>query len=106
MASTAAQTTLSGKVSGAGTTVDFTDAKSKVTMVLVPSGAITAGVIAMEASQDGTNWVTVHIFDPVIAANQFYSIENGAFRYWRANVASTVTGGGSVTATVMEADTR
>lgn len=107
MASTSAQTTVSEKgTAGAGTTIDFTDAKSKVTMVLVPSGAITGGLVAMQASQDNTNWVNVHVFDPVVATNQHFSTVEGAFRYWRANVLAAITGGGSVTATLMEADNR
>lgn len=105
MASTTPQTTLSGKATGAGVTIDFTDAKAKVTAVLVPSGSVTGGLVALEASQDGVNWVTVYIFDPgFTAANQFYSNTNGAFRYWRGNVTSPITGGGSVSATLMEAD--
>ncbi len=104
MASTSAQTTLSGRTSGAGTTIDFLDAKAKVSMVVIPSGAVTEGIIAMEASQDNANWVTVYIFDMGASGVQFHSTANGAFRYWRGNVLRAVTGGGSVTATLMEGD--
>lgn len=104
MASTAAQTTLSGKgTAGAGTTIDLTDAKSKVSFVLIPTGTITAGTVALQASQDNTNWVTLYVFDAKRSGNQFYSNINGAFRYWRGNVLTAVEGG-TVTATLMEAD--
>ena len=104
MASTSAQTTISSKTSGAGTTIDFTDAKSKVTMVLIPSGTITGGLVTVQASQDNTNWVDLYVLDPAIPANQFYTSDSGAFRYWRGSVSAAITGGGSVTATLMEAD--
>lgn len=104
MASTTPQTTLSGKTNGAGTTIDFTDAKARVTMVLIPTGTITGGLVQMQASQDNTNWVVVAVLDPVIRTNQFHSSSVGAFRYWRGEIVSAVTGGGSVSATLMEAD--
>lgn len=104
MASTLPQVTLSGvTATGAGTTIDFVDARSKVTAVLVPSGTITDGLVAVEASQDNVNWVVLHFFDP-LAGNQFYSAVNCAFRYWRGNVHRAVAGGGAVRATLMEAD--
>jgi hypothetical protein len=103
MASTLAQTTLSGVATGAGTTIDFTDARAKVTAVMLPSGTITDGLVALEASQDGLNWVVVHFFDP-LGGNQFFSQREGAFRYWRGNVTRPVAGGGAVRVTLMEAD--
>ena len=104
MSSTAAQGSLSGAATGDGTTIDFVDARARVTMVLVPFGAITGGLVAMQASQDNVNWVTVHVFDLGIRANQFHNAVNGAFRYWRASVLAPVAGLGTVSATFMEAD--
>lgn len=104
MASILAQQTLSGATaSGAGTTIDFLDARTNVAMVVAPSGTITGGLVAMQASQNGTTWVTLYTFDPTIAANQFYAA-SGAFRFWRANILVALTGGGTVSATLMEAD--
>lgn len=102
MASATASSSLAAKTTGAGTVVDFTTAKSQVTMVLVSKGTCTGGVVAVQASQDNSNWVTVHAFSPSTGANYHYSLRHGAFRYWRANVLADVTGGGSVDATFME----
>lgn len=105
MASTTAQTSLSGvSSSGAGTTVDFTDARRNVTAVLTRSGTVTGGVVQVQASHDGLNWVTLYYFDPVISTNQHFSNTAGAFRYWRGVVARDLAGGGSASMTFMEAD--
>ena len=103
MASILPQTTLAARASGAGTTIDFVDARSRVSIVVTQSGLITEGLVAMEASHDGTNWVVIAVLDVGFPGNQFYSATNGAFRFWRANVVRNVTGG-TVTATLMEAD--
>lgn len=104
MASTTAELSVFDvKVVGPGTTVDFLAAKAKVTMVMVLAGTVKGGLVAMEASQDNTNWVMVHVLDAGVAANQYRDNVDGAFRYWRTNVLSTITGGGSVTTTFMEA---
>lgn len=105
MASTAAQSTLTTRAAVFnGATVDFADARGRVTMVVIPSGTVTAGLVAMEASQDGTNWVTLAVVDPTFGVNQFHSNTAGAFRYWRGSIVSAITGGGNVSATLMEAD--
>lgn len=104
MPSTTAQTTLSAKSTvGAGTTIDFATAVSHVSMVLSKTGTVTGGLVAVEASQDGTIWKRRHIVDvtatPVISCD----FSSGAYRYWRGNVIKAILGGGSVTATLMEA---
>lgn len=105
MSSTSAQSTLSSRSAVFnGTTVDFADARARVTLVVVPSGTVTGGLVTMEASQDSVNWVTVAVLDPALGINQFYNSTAGAFRYWRASIVRAVTGGGSVSATLMEAD--
>lgn len=105
MASTTAQTSVDAKsTSGPGVTIDFSAAKSNVTAVLAVTGTVTLGLVQVEASQDGTNWVTVHAFDGSTGVNRYRSFSGGAFRYWRGNVARTVAGGGTVTLTFMEAD--
>lgn len=88
---------------GAGDTVDFTTAKRVVTMVLVPTGTVTGGQVAMEASHDGTNWVTHQVMTPLDGSNSACNSTNGAYRYWRSSITSAITGGGSVTTTFMEA---
>jgi hypothetical protein len=105
MASTLPQVTVAGaSAAGAGTTIDFLTARSSVSMAVIPLSTVSGGIVAMEASQDNTNWVAVYIFDLGVGGNQFYSVTNGAFRYWRGNVHSAVTGGGTVRVTLMEAN--
>lgn len=104
MASTDAQVSLNDVgAAGAGTTVDFTTAKRNVTMVIIPSASLTAGVVLMEASQDSTNWVVLRTVDVTARGNYSVTSSGGAFRYWRANVARTL-GGGTVDVTFMEGD--
>lgn len=88
---------------GAGTAVDFTVAVSTASMMLISTGTITGGVVAVEASHDGANWVKLDGYSPQTGFNQAFYQKGGAFRFWRANVLAAITGGGSVTATFMEA---
>lgn len=104
MASADVSTTLTGATTGAGTTVDFTTAKRNVAVMMIPSGTITGGAVAIEVSHDGTNWASMLVMHialrPGIHSHDF---SHGAYRYWRANILANITGGGSVTATLMEA---
>ena len=93
----------STKIAGPGDTVDFVAAKSQVTAVVVVTGTVTGGLVAMEASHDGVNWVYYGSTTPRTGVNQPIVTNVGAFRFWRANVLSPITGGGSVSATFMEA---
>ncbi len=86
-----------------GTTVDFTTAKANVSGVMGVTGTVTGGLVVLEASHDGTVWVNVASLVPDTGINQFFSSPSGAFRYWRANITSAVVGGGTVSATFMEA---
>lgn len=90
-------------IAGPGTTVDFVVAKLNVSIVVIPVGVVTGGLVAMEASQDGTNWVSHTVIEPVQGVNRGIDNRYGAYRYWRANVLTEITGGGSVSATFMEA---
>lgn len=104
MPSTTPQAVLTGATgAGAGAAIDFTDAKSRVTMVLVPTGTITSGQVALEASHDNLNWVALYIFDARRTSVQYQTATHGAFRYYRANIIGAIVGGGSVSATLMEA---
>lgn len=104
MASTTASASLalaSGVASGA--TVDFTTAKKNVTAVIVPSKSLVDGVVTIEASQDGTNWVVMRVV-PLEGRENYAVHEQGvAFRYWRASVVRALSDG-TVRVTFMEAD--
>jgi hypothetical protein len=86
-----------------GTTVDFAAAKRNVTMIAFPTGTVTGGVVSMDASHDGTNWVTIAVLT-VESRPVAFSSQLGAYRYWRASVVDSIKGGGSASATFMEAD--
>lgn len=104
MASALASTSLSSATSGTGTTVDFLTAKRNVSVVVLPSGAITGGTVAIEVSHDNANWIpalTMHV--ALRPGNHSHDFSAGAYRYWRANIIQDITGGGNVTATFMEA---
>lgn len=89
---------------GPGSSADLLVAKARVSMTVVVNGTVTGGVVALEASQDGTNWVKVNSVGPLsTGVNRFCHLPVGAYRYFRANVVTAITGGGSVSATIMEA---
>lgn len=105
MASIVASTSLTDATSvGAGTTVDFTTAKQNVSMAIVVSGTVTGGLVAMEVSQNGTDWISHTAIEPGSGSNHGCDNRHGAYRYWRARILSAITGGGSVTVTFMEAE--
>lgn len=103
--STVASTTLtSASAIGAGTTVDFANAKKNVTLFALVNGTVTAGVVDLQASQDGTNWVRLaSTGNLATGVNQYLTLDGGAFRYYRGTVSEALVGGGSVTATLMYA---
>lgn len=104
MASTEAQTSLTGASStGAGSTVDFTTAKRNVTLMVVPSATLTAGVLTVEGSMDGVSWAVIRVVELADRQNSVVNFTGYALRYWRASLARAVTGG-TVKATFMEAD--
>lgn len=100
--STAASPTLTAATTGNGTTVDFANAKSNVSLFVLVNGNVTGGVVDLQVSQDGTNWARA-AFTSALATgtNQYLSMSGGAFRWFRGIVSDPVTGGGSVTATLM-----
>ena len=101
---TAASTTLSAVTTGNGTTVDFASARSNVVLFIQVNGTVTAGVVDLQASHDGVNWVRVASSGALATGtNQYLGLSGGAFRYFRGVVSTTVTGGGTVTATLMYA---
>ena len=100
--STAATNTLTAVTTGTGVTVDFTNAKSNVTMMVRVNGVATGGVVAFQGSHDGTNWVTINSSAAfATGVNQFLSLTGGAFRWFRGLVTTNVAGGGNITCTIM-----
>ena len=103
--STAASTTLTtASAVSNGTTVDFANAKKNVTLVALVNGSVTSGVVDLQASQDGTNWVRLaSTGNLATGVNQYLTLDGGAFRYYRGVVSEALVGGGTVTATLMYA---
>lgn len=97
-----ATTTLNAvSAAGAGTVADFGAAKANISLVVIASSGSTAGTVALQVSQDNTNWYQ-HITTISTTAPGVYqtSTNNLAFRYARANITSLIVGG-TVTATLM-----
>lgn len=85
----------------AGTVADFGSAKANVSMAHTTTAGITAGAVALEVSHDNTNWFRTGT--PVTLAASTtgnIAINGNAFRYARAAITTTVTGG-TVSATLM-----
>lgn len=84
---------------GAGTVADFGSAKQVLTIAVTASAGVSAGVVAIEVSQDNTNWFRTN-GSALTAPGVTSTTVNGAWRYARGNVTTTITGG-TVSATVM-----
>lgn len=93
-------TTLTAQsATGAGTVADFGSAKQTLTIAVTASAGVSAGVVAIEVSQDNTNWFRTN-GSALTAPGVTSTTVNGAWRYARGNVTTTITGG-TVSATVM-----
>jgi hypothetical protein len=86
---------------GAGTVADFGSAKQQVTIAVTASAGVSAGVVAIEVSQDNTNWFRTN-GSALTAPGVTSTTVSGAWRYARGNVTTTITGG-TVSATLMAA---
>lgn len=104
MASLTAVTSLDAKSTGTGASVDFASAKKNVSAVIFTTGLVTGGVVQVEASQDNLNWVPIAAFAIDTVRTRSFDSSRGAYRYWRATILDSIRGGGSVSATFMEAD--
>lgn len=95
------ETLTAQSATGAGAVADFGSAKSNITIAITASAGVSAGAVALEVSQDNTNWFrgtpVTQSAPGVTQANQ-----SGAWRYARGNVTTTITGG-TVSATLMGA---
>lgn len=97
-------TSLSNVTTGTGTTVDLDVARSQISMIVIVTGTILTGSVALDVSQNGTNWVQAGTASSLASnANSQFTVAGGAWRFARARVAANITGGATVTATIMEA---
>lgn len=96
-----ASTLAAVSTTGAGSVVDFGSGKANITLAITASAGVSAGAVALEVSQDNTNWFrgtpVTQSAPGVTQANQ-----GGAWRYARGNVTTAITGG-TVSATLMAA---
>lgn len=99
--SVTATTSLSGVTTGTGTTVDFGSAGVNITMAILVTGTVTAGVMGIDTSQDGTNWVANGTVNLTTSTNAMLSVSSEAWRYARARVTTNITGGATATCTLM-----
>lgn len=85
----------------AGTVADFGSGKQNITMATTAGAGVSAGAVALEVSQDNTNWFQVA---PVTltAPGVTQITQVGAWRYARGAITTTITGG-TVSATLMAA---
>lgn len=98
-----AQTTINAATGAqTGTTIDFGGAKANISVMIVVGAGVSGGVIDLQVSHDGNNWVKLGSSSSALAAgtNQQLSSAGVAFRYARA-VTSTNIAGGNITATIM-----
>ena len=98
---TTAVTSLTAVTTGTGTTVDFGSAKSNITMAIMVVGTVTAGVMGVDLSQDGTNWVSDGTVNLTSNTNTMLNVSAEAWRYARARVTTNITGGATATCTFM-----
>lgn len=97
-----ASTTLTAQsATGAGTVADFGSGKHAISLAVTAGAGVSAGVVALEVSQDNTNWFRTN-GSALTAPGVTATTVTGAWRYARGNVTTTITGG-TVSATVMAA---
>lgn len=99
--STTATTTLSAVTTGTGTTVDFARAQNDITMAIIVTGTVSAGVMALDVSQDGTNWIQFSTSNLTTNTNVKLTATGEAWRYARGRVSTNITGGATATCTLM-----
>ncbi len=85
-----------------GTTIDFLTARSFVGALVITNGTVTGGTVAIQISQNGTNWATAEFFSPQTGLSYVFHNPGGAFRFWRGVITTAIAGGGSVDMTFME----
>lgn len=98
---TATTTLTAQSATGAGAVANFGASKQSITLAVTASAGVSAGVVALEVSQDSTSWFITN-GSALAAPGVTATTVTGAWRYARGNVTTTITGG-TVTATVMAA---
>jgi hypothetical protein len=93
-------TTLSAVATGTGSTIDLGSARANVTIVMTTSAGVSAGAVALELSQDNTNFFRRTAVTTNTASTVFSDSAVGAWRYARGVVTTNITGG-TVSATIM-----
>jgi hypothetical protein len=86
---------------GPGVVADFGSAKANVSMVFTATAGVAAGAVALEVSHDNSSWFRTGTPVTLVASTtNNIAISGNAFRYARAAITTTVTGG-TVSATLM-----
>lgn len=86
---------------GPGVIADFGSAKANISMVHTATAGVSAGAVALEVSHDSSNWFrTAAPVTLTASTTGNIAIGSNAFRYARAAITTTVTGG-TVSATLM-----
>ncbi len=99
--STPAFTSLTNATTGTGLTADFGAPQANITTEVIVTGTVTTGVVTLDTSQDGTNWVPNGNLTPISNTNGMISVSNEAWRYGRARISTNIAGGATVTCTLM-----
>lgn len=89
---------------GPGTAFDMINCRNNHTMVVTSGAGVSAGVVQLQGSLDGTNWFNMLGTSSVTtnAASTTFPpvhIVNSAVRFLRANITTIITGG-TITAVV------
>jgi uncharacterized protein YbjT (DUF2867 family) len=98
-------TSLTAVTTGTGDVADFQAGMANASAVVLVTGTVTSGTVALDVSHDGVVWVQAAISGTLgtgvnaLVANA----ANQVVRYARARVGTNIGGGGSVTVTLMGA---
>lgn len=99
--SATATATLTAVTTGTGTTVDFGTGTNDITMAILVTGTVAAGMVALDVSHDGANWVQFSTVTPVTNTNTKLTSSAEVWRYARGRIATDITGGATATCTIM-----
>lgn len=81
-------------VDTAGSTVDFVDPQTKVTMLVDSTAGTTNGVVKLQLSDDGSTWYDTSIqTDPLTSDGNFAILSDTFARYGRAYISTGIVGG-------------
>ena len=97
-------TSLMNATSGAGRSADFGLPVNDISLAIIVNGTVTGGMVSLDVSHNGVDFILFSdVGDPITTAegNQKLTASGESWRYARARITSPITGGGSVTCTVM-----